>query len=731
MAISTYKVHMGIIGALALLVSVAFAASVFAHVSHSVDQDNSSPANNGWLNLGPESNTLVWGQTFTPSENNLSGIDIIAFANAPVGSDFTRTFKVRVYTGTGGAGTQIGEANVTATLPWESNSTNPETVHFDFASPMTITPGNTHMFAVAMNGTTGDIGWLRTSSGYAGGVVCAVFSPGPSGNCTAQAQLNDTLFRTYFIDNAPPTADAGGPYFVDEGVSVLVAGLGSDPDDDPLTFTWDLDNNGSFETAGQAVTFSAAGRDGPDTQTVVLQVCDPSNACATSNATVNIVNVAPTVTLNGLSSANEGDTNSYSFTTSDPGEPDTFTLVSQSCGANGTLSDATFDLTGAGGFDCTFPEGSSNSTVSVQVADDDLANSNTDSFVVAIANVAPTVSNVQISATSIDENDSATLTGDITDPGADSFTLEIDWDDETAVQSISLPIGTTSFSVLHQYLDDNPTGTPSDVNAVIVTVVDDDGDSGTGSTSITVDNRDPVISGVTGPMDPLALGTPAAMLAEFTDVGTQDSHTCTFSWDDLTANDSVAASGGSCATSHIYAAAGVYTVGVTVTDDDTGTAASAFEFVVVYDPSAGFVTGGGQIDSPEGAYTADLSLSGKATFGFVAKYKKGATTPDGQTEFQFTAGDLNFHSTAYDWLVVAGPQAKFKGTGTINGAGEFGFMLTARDGEAPGGGGVDRFRIKIWELTPTEDIVYDNELGSADDADAATAISGGSIVVHN
>jgi hypothetical protein len=44
---------------------------------------------------------------------------------------------------------------------------------------------------------------------------------------------------------------------------------------------------------------------------------------------------------------------------------------------------------------------------------------------------------------------------------------------------------------------------------------------------------------------------------------------------------------------------------------------------------AGFVTGGGWIDSPAGTYTADPGLSGKATFGFVSKFKKGATVLGG------------------------------------------------------------------------------------------------------
>jgi hypothetical protein len=146
-------------------------------------------------------------------------------------------------------------------------------------------------------------------------------------------------------------------------------------------------------------------------------------------------------------------------------------------------------------------------------------------------------------------------------------------------------------------------------------------------------------------------------------------------------------------------------------------------YVVVYDPNGGFVTGGGWINSPLGAYRADPTLAGKATFGFVSKYQKGATVPTGNTEFQFHAGNLNFKSTSYDWLVVAGTKAQYKGTGTINGAGNYKFMLTAIDGSK----GPDMFRIRIWD---DNGLVYDNQMGASDTADPTTAIVGGSIVVH-
>jgi hypothetical protein len=164
--------------------------------------------------------------------------------------------------------------------------------------------------------------------------------------------------------------------------------------------------------------------------------------------------------------------------------------------------------------------------------------------------------------------------------------------------------------------------------------------------------------------------------------------------------------------------AGIYEVTLMVTDSH-GATASCTAMVVVYDPSGGFVTGGGWIYSLPGAYVPDSTLEGKANFGFVSKYQKGAKVPTGNTEFQFHAAEVNFHSSSYEWLVVNqnGTNAQFKGIGTINGSGEYKFMLWASDD------GPDTFRIKIWEETGgVEAVVYDNGFDQP--------VAGGSIVIH-
>jgi hypothetical protein len=351
----------------------------------------------------------------------------------------------------------------------------------------------------------------------------------------------------------------------------------------------------------------------------------------------------------------------------------------------------------------------------------------TDAFVLHLtSNISPVIG-AGSSLVTVNEGLLASNAGTYADPNAcDAVTL-------TASVGVVTVTGTNSGSWNWSFgTSDGP------VQSQIVTITANDGKGGTSSVqfNLVVNNVPSTITLMTGPSLPLAVGATASIIVRFTDAGTADTHTCRLTWDDgTTTPPSLPAAtvnetngSGSCSATHTYSAAGVFTVGATVTDKDGVAESKSFEFVVVYDRDAGFVTGGGWIDSPAGAYAPAPNLTGKANFAFVSNYQQGNAAPTGQTEFQFAG--LNFHSDAYEWLVVSGAKAQYKGRGTVNGVAGFGFMVTATSGRLSAPRGPDKIRIKIWDQA-TNAVVYDNT-GGPDDMDSATpqSISGGSIVVH-
>jgi hypothetical protein len=318
----------------------------------------------------------------------------------------------------------------------------------------------------------------------------------------------------------------------------------------------------------------------------------------------------------------------------------------------------------------------------------------------------------------------------------DAHTVTINWGDGQTT-TINLVAGVLSIpATAHTYVDDNPTDTASDSYTITVTVADNGTpkpESASMTTSVTVNNVTPTLA-ITSPVDGALypVGASVSLTGPITDPGA-DTFTCKINWDDplYPGLETFTQTAKNCSTSRTFTQPGVYTIVVTVNDDDQpGVTDTKSVMVIVYDPSAGFVTGGGTIWSPLGAYLQNPTLEGKANFGFVSKYQKGAKTPSGQTEFQFHAGGLNFHGDVYQWLVVSGAKAQYKGTGTLNGVPGYGFLLTATDGQLSGGGGVDKFRIKI--TTSGGVVVYDNNPGPDDiDTSGQQNIQTGSIVIHS
>ena len=318
--------------------------------------------------------------------------------------------------------------------------------------------------------------------------------------------------------------------------------------------------------------------------------------------------------------------------------------------------------------------------------------------------------------------------------------MEFEFGDELTATSGSNGTGTWAWS--YQTL-----GCPAENRTVEITITDERGETLTGCFLLQVDNVAPTVT-IHGPPTGALHAVESGVLfeAEISDPGLADTHSAEWTFTSSTTGESWSVpgtvAGHSVADTIEFLEPGVYYACLSVTDSDGDSGESCVlnddadlpVMVVIYDSSGGFVTGGGWIQSPSGALHQDwdATATGKAHFGFVAKYKNGATAPDGHTEFQFQAGNLTFSSDSYDWLVVAGARAQFKGSGSVNGLPGYSFMLTAIDSAINGGGAEDRFRIRIWWETDEDFVLYDNKRGTDDDAseESTTALSGGRIVIH-
>ena len=381
--------------------------------------------------------------------------------------------------------------------------------------------------------------------------------------------------------NQTPTADADGPYEVDEGSDVQLDGTGStDLDGTPLTYLWDPDTNLDDASLAQP-TYS--GIDDVINDPVTLTVYDQVEARPDSDSTsVTVLNVPPTVDAVG-DTIDEGDAADVSATFTDPGVLDTHTATID--WDDGTAAEAVAVVQGAGsgslsGSRTYLDNGVHN--VDVTVTDDD-GGADADTVTVTVLNVPPSVDAV---GDTIDEGEAATVSATFTDPGVlDTHTATIDWDDGTTPEAVAVAqgAGSGSLGTSHVYGDNG-------VYNVEVTVTDDDGGFGTDTVAVVVANLDPVLTLDTGDAVVFPggeyfvgqIGEPQNHAASAEDPGSDD---LTFTWgfgpSTTYFNDGVAPDPPKSPHGVFpFAAAddadvdfvlpGVYEIDVTVTDDDGG-----------------------------------------------------------------------------------------------------------------------------------------------------------------
>jgi hypothetical protein len=144
--------------------------------------------------------------------------------------------------------------------------------------------------------------------------------------------------------------------------------------------------------------------------------------------------------------------------------------------------------------------------------------------------------------------------------------------------------------------------------------------------------------------------------------------------------------------------------------------------------NTGAIAGAGYLPSPAGAFVKTPTFGGRGYFAFAAAYiGKNPVTPTGLVEYQlksrslFGTSVMKFSSSQFESLVVSGSRGTLKGTGTVDGSGSYGFLLSVIDGQLFNG---NKLRMKIWDKNHGNAVVYDTQMGSGDDAAPTGAVTG-------
>jgi len=185
---------------------------VFAPQHGNVDQSFTGPFDSV---SGIEPQFIPSGQTFTPTTDNLVAVDVF-FCDPTSFQSGSTDLTVNVWdSDTPGAGALLGSLTVNVDLIDIDCASQPDAVHFDFAT-IPLVPGDTYALSFVAEFTFIGVATNSFPDAYPGGVFWQV-SPFPT---------VDAGFVTYFEDEPV----VGGEFLPIETTSLLLAGA--------QTFSW-------------------------------------------------------------------------------------------------------------------------------------------------------------------------------------------------------------------------------------------------------------------------------------------------------------------------------------------------------------------------------------------------------------------------------------------------------------------------------------------------------------
>jgi Ca2+-binding RTX toxin-like protein len=405
------------------------APSVDAGVNQSVDEGATVSLSASASDPEGQGLSYTWTQTSGPAVT-LSGADgaTPTFTAPDMAANTTLTFQVAVSDGTN---TTYDTVNVLVNADDDAPSV-------EAGLNQSVDEGATVSLSASASDPEGQgltYTWTQTSGpsvilSNASGATPSFTAPDMAANTTLTFQVavsdgTNTTYDTVNVlvnaDDDAPSVDAGMNQSVDEGATVSLSAIASDPEGQGLTYTW-------TQTSGPAVTLSGANGATPSftapdmaantTLTFQVAVSDGTNTTFdTVNVLVNADDDAPSVDAGMNQSVDEGATVSLAATASDPeGQGLTYTWT-QTSGPAVTLS-------GANGATPSFtaPDMAANTTLTFQVAVSDGTNTTYDTVNVLV-NADDDAPSVDAGLNqSVDEGATVSLAATASDPEGQGLT---------------------------------------------------------------------------------------------------------------------------------------------------------------------------------------------------------------------------------------------------------------------------------------------------------------------
>jgi hypothetical protein len=490
-------------------------------------------------------------------------------ANCPTTDNGIRSVKGKIMDKDGGVSEYTAQVTVNNVAP---------TVSISGAS--TVNEGVLYTLTLSATGDPGadiidhwDITWGDgNNEAVSGNPISAThtYADGPS-SPTISASVTDED-GTYnapsdvavTVANVAPTATFGNTGPVNEGSPFtlsLTIPVDVAADVPTLTYAFDCGDGSGYGTAGAAITANCPTTDN-GIRSVKGKIMDKDGGVSEYTAQVTVNNVAPTVSISGASTVNEGVL--YTLTLSATGDPGADIIdhwdITWGDGNNEAVSGNPISATH------TYADGPSSPTISASVTDEDGTYNAPSDVAVTVANVAPTL--IISGAAAVNEGATYTLSLSSSDPGVDTIAhWDITWGDGSLVQEVS---GNPS-SVTHVYADGPASPTIS------ATATDEDGTYASNTKAVTVNNVAPTltISGAAAVNE----GATYTLSLSSSDPGADTIAHWDITWGDGSLVQEV--SGNPSSVTHVYADGPASpTISATATDED-GTYASNTKAVTV------------------------------------------------------------------------------------------------------------------------------------------------------